>query len=92
MVRWCIRLTRLTLVYKVIRYRLVQVQQNKKKTVRVRGPQAPFFFSSSFILSFISLPFFLNTKMNFSEIESPCDLVRASLSETGPRRGVLVLQ
>ena len=31
MVRWCVRLTRLTLVCKVIRYRLVQVQQNLKK-------------------------------------------------------------
>ena len=31
MVRWCIRLTRLTLVCKVIRYRLVQVRQNLKK-------------------------------------------------------------
>ena len=28
---WCIRLTRLTLVYEVIRYRLVQVRQNLKK-------------------------------------------------------------
>ena len=32
MVRWCIRLTRLTLVCEVIRYRLVQVRQNQKKT------------------------------------------------------------
>ena len=31
MVRWCIRLTRLTLVCEVIRYRLVQVRQKKKK-------------------------------------------------------------
>ena len=31
MVRWCIRLTRLTLVCEVIRYRLVQVRQNLKK-------------------------------------------------------------
>ena len=31
MVRWCIRLTRLTLVCEVIRYRLVQVQKKKKK-------------------------------------------------------------
>ena len=29
--RWCIRLTRLTLVCEVIRYRLVQVRQNLKK-------------------------------------------------------------
>ena len=31
MVWWCIRLMRLTLVCEVIRYRLVQVQQNLKK-------------------------------------------------------------
>ena len=31
MVRWCIRLTRLTIVCEVIRYRLVQVRQNLKK-------------------------------------------------------------
>ena len=31
MVRWCIRLTRLTLVCEMIRYRLVQVRQNLKK-------------------------------------------------------------
>ena len=31
MVRWCIRLTRLTLVCEVIMYRLVQVRQNHKK-------------------------------------------------------------
>ena len=66
MVRWCIRLTRLTLVCEVIRYRLVQVRQNQKKTFRVGGPQSPFSISSSFILSFVLLPFFLNTKMNTS--------------------------
>ena len=63
MVRWCIRLTRLTLVCEVIRYRLVQVRQNQKKTFRVGGPQSPFSISSSFILSFVLLPFFLNTKI-----------------------------
>ena len=31
MIRWCIRLTRLTFVCEVIRYRLVQVRQNLKK-------------------------------------------------------------
>ena len=30
-VQWCIRLTRLTLVCEVIRYRLVEVRQNLKK-------------------------------------------------------------
>ena len=54
----------ITLVCEVIRYRLVQVRQNQKKTFRVGGPQSPFSISSSFILSFILLPFFLNTKMN----------------------------
>ena len=64
MVRCCIRLTRLTLVCEVIRYRLVQVRQNlKKKTFRVGSPQSPFSISSSFILFFVLLPFFLNTKM-----------------------------
>ena len=37
MVRWCIRLTRLTLVCEVIRYRLVQVRQNQKKITSVLG-------------------------------------------------------
>ena len=64
MVRWCIRLTRLTLVCEVIRYRLVQVRQNQKKTFRVGGPRSPFSISSSFILSFVLLPFFLNTNMH----------------------------
>ena len=59
---WCIRLTRLTLVCEVIRYRLVQVRRNQKKTFRVGGPQSPFSISSSFILSFVLLAFFLNTK------------------------------
>ena len=63
--RWCIRLTRLTLVCEVIRYRLVQVRQNQKKTFRVGGPQSPFSISSSFILSFVLLPFFINTKMDY---------------------------
>ena len=35
----------------------------KKKTFRVGSPQSPFSISSSFILSFVLLPFFLNTKM-----------------------------
>ena len=50
----------------MIRYRLVQVRQNQKKTFRVGGPQSPFSISSSFILSFVLLPFFLNTKMSLS--------------------------
>ena len=65
MVRWCIRLTRLTLVREVIRYRLVQVRQNLKKKdfSGWRPTQSPFSISSSFILSFVLLPFFLNTKI-----------------------------
>ena len=77
MVRWCIRLTRLTLVCEVIRYRLVQVRQNQKKTFRVGGPQSPFSISSSFILSFVLLPFFLNTKMKMA---SRCSCPRARTS------------
>ena len=37
---------------------------SKKKTFRVGGPQSPSSISSSFIFSFVLLPFFLNTKMN----------------------------
>ena len=55
MVRWCIRLTRLTLVCEAIRYRLVQVWQNLKKRLRVGGLESPFSISSSFILLFILL-------------------------------------
>ena len=60
MVRWCIRLTCLTLVCEVIRYRLVQVRQNLKKK-RLFGLAAsychflslpPSFSSSSYFLSF----------------------------------------
>ena len=66
MVRWFIRLTHLTLVYEVIRYRMVQVRQNlKKKDFRVGGLQSPFSISSSFLLFFVLLPFFLNTKNDF---------------------------
>ena len=39
MVRWCIRLTRLTLVCEVIRYRLVQVRQNQKKKKKKKESQ-----------------------------------------------------
>ena len=35
-----------------------------KTTFRVGGPQSPFSISSSFMLSFVLLPFFLNTKIN----------------------------
>ena len=55
MVRRCIRLTRLTLVCEVIRYRLVQAWQNLKKRLRVGGLQSPFSISSSFVLLFILL-------------------------------------
>ena len=73
MVRWCIRRTRLTLVCEVIRYRLVQVRQNlkkKKKIFRVGGPQSPISISSSFILFFVLLPFFLNTKSTLKKKKS----------------------
>ena len=60
-VRWCIRLMRLTLVCEVIRYRLVQAQQNlkKKKTFRVGGHQSP---SLSLPLSFSSSSYFLSSQ------------------------------
>ena len=44
MVRWCIRLTRLTLVCEVIRYRLVQVQQNLKKRLSGWRPAITFLY------------------------------------------------
>ena len=37
--------------------------KSQKKTFRVGGPQSPFSISSSFILSFVLLHSFLNTKM-----------------------------
>ena len=84
MVRWCIRLTHLTLVCEVIKYRLVQVRQNQKKTFRVGGPQSPFSISSSFILSFVLLPFFLNTK-NYSRVGSRRTLCRRTLRLENPQ-------
>ena len=39
---------------------------NFKKTFRVGGPQSPLPLSSSFVLFFVLLPFFLSTKMNTS--------------------------
>ena len=91
MVRWCIRLTRLTLVCEVIRYRLVQVRQNQKNTFRVGGPQAPFSISSSFILSFVLLPFFLNTKNEYFVWATP--LMASTISVLGePERVNLVVR
>ena len=53
MVRWCIRLTRLTLVCEVIRYRLVQVRQNQKKASKRLSLSLPLSFSpSSYFLYF----------------------------------------
>ena len=77
MVRWCIRLTRLTLVYEVIRYSLAQVRQNlKKKTFRVGCPQSQFSFSSFFILSFVLvLSFSIQKKkkeININLVYSSC--------------------
>ena len=58
MVRWCIRLTRLTLVCEVIRYRLVQVRQNQKK--RLFGLAARNRLSLSLPLSYSPLSYFLS--------------------------------
>ena len=69
MVRWCIRLTRLNLVCEVVRYRLVQVRQNlKKRLFGLAARNCLSLFSSSFILSFVLLPFFLNTKMKLGKV------------------------
>ena len=48
MVRWCIRLTRLTLVCEVIRYRMFQVWQNLKKMISFAGNS-----NSSIVLTLI---------------------------------------
>ena len=44
--------------------------KSQKKTFRVGGPQSPFSISSSFILFFVLLPFFLNTKTNKCMVSS----------------------
>ena len=44
MVRWCIRRTRLTLACELLRYRLVQVRKNLKKTFRVGSPLITFLY------------------------------------------------
>ena len=61
MVRWCVRLTRFTLVCEVIRYRFVQVRQNLKKkkglAARNRLPLSlPLSFSSSSCFPSFSKP------------------------------------
>ena len=58
MVRWCIRLTRLTLLGEVIRYRLVQVRQNLKK--RLFWLAARNRLSVSLPLKFSSSSYFLS--------------------------------
>ena len=63
MVRTSIRLTRLTLVYKVIRYRLVQVQQNKKKDRSCSRPASAFLFLF-FFHSLLHLTSFLSQYKN----------------------------
>ena len=66
MVRWCIRLTRLTLVCEVIRYRLVQVRQNQKKKKRLFGLAARNRLSLSLPLSFSPLSYCLSFSMQKS--------------------------
>ena len=60
-VRWCIRLTHLTLVWEVITYRLLQVRQKLKKNFLGWRPAIAFLYLFSFILYFFLLPFFLKT-------------------------------
>ena len=57
-VRWCVRLTRLTLLCEVIRYRLVQIRQNLKK--RLFGLAARNRLSLSRPLSFSPSSYFLS--------------------------------
>ena len=61
MVGWCIRKIRLVLMCEMIRYRLVQFQQNLDKTFPA-GPQSPFSISSSSALFLAILPFNQNKK------------------------------
>ena len=58
-------ITSQTRVKRVSRIHHRTIHQNlkkKKKRLRVGGPQSPFSISFSFILFFVLLPFFLNTK------------------------------
>ena len=64
MVRWCIRLTRLTLVCEVIWYRLVQVRQNLKKK-RLSGWRPAIAFLYLFLFhSLLRLTSFLSQNKN----------------------------
>ena len=60
MVRWCIRLTRLTLVCEVIWYRLVQLQVRQNLKKRLFGLAARNRLSLSLPLSFSSSSYFLS--------------------------------
>ena len=60
MVQWCIRLTRLTLVCEVIRYRLVQVWQNLNKRLFGLAARKHLPLSLIFTLSFSSSSYFLS--------------------------------
>ena len=64
MVRWCIRLTHLTLVCVVIKYHLVQVWQNLNKKIKTFGLAARNHLSPSLPLLF-SLYFFSQNKYFF---------------------------
>ena len=79
MVRWCIRLTRLTLVCEVIRDRLVQVHKIKK---RLLGLAARKRLSVSLPLSFSPSSYFLSfsiQKMNFFEVDQTFEMLQVPL-------------
>ena len=82
MVRWCIRLTRLTLVCEVIRYRLVQVRQNlKKKDFSGWRPAIAFLYFFLFH-SLLRLTSFLSQYKN-KNLPSPTYLIRYLFIEVG---------
>ena len=79
MVRWCIRLTRLTLVCEVIRYRLVQVRQNQKILFGLAARKR---LSLSLPLSFSPSSYFLSFSIQkMTKKESHCRRTTVSSSK-----------
>ena len=81
MVRWCIWLTRLTLVCEVIRYRLVQVRQNLKK--RLFGLAARDRLSLFLPLSFSPSSHFLSFSIQKWNLRVSHTLMASTISVVG---------
>ena len=60
-----------------------KISKKEKKTFRVGGPQSPFSISSSFILFFILLPFFLKSKKPAFLCVCTCVCTHASATGLG---------